>query len=204
MRRILPVSVLALLPASGIVALTPQKAWADDEKDPVQPKTVWKGEIRQEGEDFPATIYINGRDNERIKGEVHFQDWHGDECKLTFHGNVVDRQTVVWITDKKEGNGTFPGLYIGKVKGDTISGTWQVPSAKQYDRFSVKLAELDAGRAQTRGPGVGGSIYDPRRNTLVLQASPGASTATRWIIGSIVLASVVLAAIVILPRSRTK
>ena len=71
---------------------------------------------------------------------MHFK-FGGELCQLTFQGNVVDGRTVVWITDKKAGNVTFPGLYIGKVEGKTISGTWQVPSANQYDRFSVKLAE---------------------------------------------------------------
>ena len=140
MRRVVAVGVLALLAASEIAAPMPHKARAADEKDLVQPKTVWKGEIRQDGDVFPATIYINERDKERIKGEVHFKA-DGELFKLTFQGNVVGRDTVVWITDKKEGNVTFPGLYIGKVQGKTISGSWQVPSAMQYDRFSVTLAE---------------------------------------------------------------
>src|SRR5688572_20930255 len=121
MRRVVVVCGLALLAASAMVALTWHPAGAADEKDPLQPKTVWKGQIHQDGDAFPATIHITERDKERIKGEVHFQP--GEElCKLTFEGNVVDRQTVVWITDKKEGNVTFPGLYVGKVEGKTISG----------------------------------------------------------------------------------
>src|ERR1044072_242653 len=93
MRRIVAVGVLALLAASGVAALTLHKAWAGDGNDPIQPKTIWTGEIRQEGEVFSATIYITERGRERIKGEVHFQA--ADElCKLTFQGNVVDRQTV--------------------------------------------------------------------------------------------------------------
>jgi hypothetical protein len=107
-------------------------------KDPVQPKTVWKGEIHQEGEVFPTTIYVNDRDKDRIKGEIHFKT-QGGLCQLTFQGNVIDGRTVAWITDKKEGEVTFPGLYIGKIDGSSITGVWQVPSAQQYDRFSVKL-----------------------------------------------------------------
>ena len=140
MRHVIAMGVLAVLSASGIAALTMGRARAADDKDPVQPKSVWKGEIRQEGQVFPAAIFINERDEDRIKGEVNFK-FNGELCKLTFQGNVVDGHTVVWITDKKEGNVTFPGLYIGKIEGRTLSGTWQVPGAKQYDRFSVKLAE---------------------------------------------------------------
>lgn len=139
MRRVTAACVLVLLAGVGIVALARPEARAA-EKGPVQPKTVWKGEIRQDGAVFPATVYINERDQERITGEVHFTAG-GELCKLTLQGNVVDEKTVVWITDKKEGNVTSPGLYIGKVDGKTISGTWQVPSANQYDRFSVKLAD---------------------------------------------------------------
>jgi hypothetical protein len=138
MRRVVAVGVAVLV--AGAVPLTYQESRAGDDKGSVQAKTVWKGEIRQDGEVFPATVYINDRDKGRIKGEVHFES-NGELHKLTFQGNVVDRQTVVWITDKKEGNVTSPGLYIGKVEGKTISGVWQVPSANQYDRFSVKLAE---------------------------------------------------------------
>ena len=141
MRRVVAVSMAVLVAVAGAAALPHRELPAGGGKDPVQAKTVWKGEIRQDDEVFPATVYINERDKERIQGEVHFESRGGELCKLTFRGNVVDRQTVVWITDKKEGNVTFPGLYIGKVEGKTISGTWQVPSAEQYDRFSVKLAE---------------------------------------------------------------
>jgi len=140
MRQVFAVGTLVLVAAGGSLLRTQGKTWAADDKDPVQPKTVWKGEIRQDNEVFPTTIYFNSRVKDRIKGEVHFKR-DGDLQKLTFEGNVVDGRTVVWITDKKEGDVTFPGLYIGKVKGKTISGTWQVPSAKQYDRFAVKLAE---------------------------------------------------------------
>jgi hypothetical protein len=140
MRRFLAVGTLLMMAAVVAVLLTQYRVWAGDEKDVVQPNTLWKGEILQDGQVFPATISINARDNDRIKGEVHFK-FGGELCQLTFQGNVVGGRTVVWITDKKEGNVTFPGLYIGKVEGKTISGTWQVPGANQYDRFSVKLSE---------------------------------------------------------------
>jgi hypothetical protein len=140
MRHGILLSAVVLAAVVGTVFPLQQKALADNENSPIQPNTVWKGEIRQDRDAFPAAIYFQSRDKDRIKGEVHFT-FQGDTCKLTFEGNVVDGRTVVWITDKKEGNVTFPGLYIGKVEGKTITGTWQVPSAKQYDRFSVTLAE---------------------------------------------------------------
>ena len=111
-----------------------------EEKDPLAANTVWKGEIRQGTEVFPTTIYIKERDKDRIRGEIHFKTDRGVN-KLTFQGNVVEGRTVAWITDKKEGTVTFPGLYIGTLKGKSLSGVWQVPSAGQYDTFSVKLAE---------------------------------------------------------------
>ena len=128
---------LAALLVAGISGNT---AGADDEKDALQANTVWKGEIRQGGDTFPATIQITERNKDRIRGEIHFKTDSGLN-KLTFQGNVIDGGTVAWITDKKEGNVTHPGLYTGKVKGKTLSGNWQVPSAGQYDTFSVKLAE---------------------------------------------------------------
>jgi hypothetical protein len=113
---------------------------ADDEKDALKAKSVWKGKIRQGADVFPATIYVNEREKDRIRGEVHFASG-GKLPKLIFQGNVIEGGKVAWITDKKEGNVTFPGLYIGTIKGNTLSGIWQVPSAGQYDTFSVKLAE---------------------------------------------------------------
>jgi hypothetical protein len=115
-------------------------ARGDDEKDPLRADTVWKGEIRQGTETFPTTIFIQQRDKDRIRGEIHFKTESGLN-KLTFQGNVVEGRTVAWITDKKEGNVTYPGLYTGTIKGKTLSGNWQVPSAGQYDTFAVKLAE---------------------------------------------------------------
>jgi hypothetical protein len=87
---------------------------------------------------FPTTIYILYRNGNRIKGEIDFNIPSG-LGKLTFQGNVIDNNMVVWITDKKEGNVTYPGFYFGKISGNQITGTWQVPSASQYDRFSVTL-----------------------------------------------------------------
>jgi hypothetical protein len=112
-----------------------------DEKDPLRADTVWKGEIHQGTEVLTTTIYIKERDKDRIRGEIHFKSPRGNLAKLTFQGNVVDGRTVAWITDKKEGNVTYPGLYIGTIKEKTLSGVWQVPSDGQYDTFSVELAE---------------------------------------------------------------
>ena len=109
-------------------------------QDPLRQGSRWKGEILQGNQTFPTTIYISNRSGERIKGEIDFTTSSG-LSKLTFQGNIIDRNTVAWITDKKEGNVTYPGLYVGKISGNQISGIWQVPSAGQYDRFTVTLAE---------------------------------------------------------------
>ncbi|HUS24609.1 MAG TPA: hypothetical protein VM369_06650 [Candidatus Binatia bacterium] len=108
--------------------------------DPLQPNSVWRGEIRQGSAAFATTIYIKARDQDRVRGEIHFKV--GDAVnKLTFQGDVIEGRTVAWITDRKEGAVTYPGLYVGTLSENTLSGTWQVPSAKQYDRFTVKLAQ---------------------------------------------------------------
>jgi len=36
---------------------------------------------------------------------------------------------------------SYPGLYLGKLTGRELTGTWQVPSANQYDRFWFKPAQ---------------------------------------------------------------
>jgi hypothetical protein len=108
------------------------------ETDSVRANTAWKGEIRQGARAFPATIQILARNGNRIRGEIDFV-CGSNRCELTFQGDVVDATTVVWITGKKAGPVTVPGLYFGKVDGKRLSGTWQVPTAGQYDHFSVQL-----------------------------------------------------------------
>ncbi len=113
-------------------------ATAQQAQDLIRAGSRWQGEILQGNQRFPTTILVTERTGERIRGEVHFSV--GSRLnKLTFQGNVIDNSTVIWITDKKEGNVTYPGLYLGKVNGNQISGIWQVPSAGQYDRFVVTL-----------------------------------------------------------------
>src|SRR5262245_38166826 len=130
----------AVLLAITAIFLVDVAARGGDAKDPLQAKSVWRGEIRQDAEVFPTIIFIHQRDKDRIKGEIQFTS-DGELHKLTFEGNVLEGGKVAWITDKKEGSVTFPGLYIGTIKGKTLSGVWQVPSAGQYDTFSVKLAD---------------------------------------------------------------
>jgi hypothetical protein len=131
---LLPLFVLSLATVDIQISLANQ-----ENSDLIQSRTIWKGKIQQGAEIFPATIFIQARNGDRLKGEIHFGAMSNPN-KLTFQGNVIDSKTVVWITDKKEGNVTFPGLYIGKINGSSIKGVWQVPSANQYDLFSVKLA----------------------------------------------------------------
>ena len=50
-------------------------------------------------------------------------------------------EVIAWITDKKKGPVTYPGLYVGRIDGDRIAGTWQVPSARQHDEFSLTRGE---------------------------------------------------------------
>jgi hypothetical protein len=39
------------------------------------------------------------------------------------------------------GEVTHPGLYVGTVMGNTLAGTWEVPSSGQFDTFIVTRAE---------------------------------------------------------------
>lgn len=118
-------------------------------------RTLWQGHIRQGEECFAASVVIWERGEERVEGEIRFTSPMG-ESQLTFEGRVVDRNTIVWITDKKDGPVTYPGLYVGRIDGDHISGTWQVPSANQYDRFALE-------RATARGhAGPGAAADGPR------------------------------------------
>jgi hypothetical protein len=110
------------------------------EQKSIQQGSRWVGQIFQGNQSFPTTIYISDRNGNRMKGEIDFNTPSG-RSKLTFQGNIIDNNMVVWITDKKEGNVTYPGLYFGKISGNKITGTWQVPSAGQYDRFSVMLIQ---------------------------------------------------------------
>ena len=105
--------------------------------DALQQGTVWQGSIHQGEEAFPTTITIAGRIGDRITGEIRFSVGSGPANVLAFEGNVVDAHTVVWITDRRSGNVTYPGLYFGQIAGNRIAGVWQVPSAGQYDRFDV-------------------------------------------------------------------
>jgi len=134
MSRATTVTLIALSFMACVVSV------AESAEDFLQVNTVWSGEIRQGTAAFPAAIYIKGRDKDRIRGEIHFQV--GSVLnKLTFQGNIIDGRTVAWITDKKEGAVTYPGLYIGTLKNKSLSGIWQVPSANQYDIFTVKLGQ---------------------------------------------------------------
>ena len=105
--------------------------------DPLQQATVWRGSIYQGNAAYPATITILTRSADRITGEIQLVLGDGAQNILVFQGNVIGADTVVWITDRKTGNVTSPGLYFGHIVGDRLTGVWQVPSVGQYDRFEV-------------------------------------------------------------------
>lgn len=119
-------------------ACLPTSLAAQDASDALQAQTIWKGEIRQGSQSFPTTIYVVSRTNDRVRGEIDFTVPGGGLDKLSFQGNVIEGRIVTWITDKIAGNVTYPGLYFGVISNNSINGTWQVPSAGQYDSFSVQ------------------------------------------------------------------
>jgi hypothetical protein len=116
---------------------------AAETADPFAKDSVWTGTIAQGAERFPATITIKAADMGRVAGEIRFTIGAA-EAKLSFQGalrNVKGQKIVVWITDKKAGEVTYPGLYVASLSGKTLAGTWEVPSAGQFDTFSVTLQE---------------------------------------------------------------
>ena len=54
---------------------------------------------------------------------------------FTFEGVVVGRH-LAFVTDRRRGSVSFPGLYIGQIEKQTIHGWWQVPSCSQEGEFS--------------------------------------------------------------------
>lgn len=73
-------------------------------------------------------------------GEISLDFRDGRTGVLTFEGMIVGDQ-VSWITDKKRGDVTFPGLYVGTLKEDSLTGIWRVPSFGQRDKFELKRME---------------------------------------------------------------
>lgn len=113
------------------------------EANPFARSTIWKGSITQGTTTFPATFNIEPVHEGRLKGEITFSI-DGNKMKLAFQGalrNVGGQRIVAIITDKVSGDVTYPGLYVGSVQGNTLAGTWEVPSAGQFDTFAVKLVE---------------------------------------------------------------
>jgi hypothetical protein len=107
------------------------------EQDAIEAGSKWSGEIKQDQQTFTAAVLFTVRNSDRVAGEVEFKTSSG-VGRLSLHGNVLESNTVVWMTNRIDGNVTYPGLYIGKLDGDVIRGTWQVPSAAQYGRFTLR------------------------------------------------------------------
>jgi hypothetical protein len=116
------------------------RAW--EEHSEVAP-SVWTGHIRQDDESFPTTVFMWERDEGLLEGEIYFTTPEG-LCELTFAGRIVDENTLVWITDRKTGDVTYPGLYVSKLDGHRIVGTWQVPSANQCDQFYLERSNEES------------------------------------------------------------
>jgi hypothetical protein len=106
--------------------------------DLVRANTTWRGVIHQGAASFPTVITVAARDATKIRGEIDFQV-DGKVGKLSFRGDVLAPDKVVWTTTRLAGAVTAPGLYFGKISGDTMRGEWRVPSANQDDRWEVQL-----------------------------------------------------------------
>lgn len=125
------------------IALSAAAVALADEASPFAKATVWKGSITQGTTSFPATFNIEPVRAGRLRGEITFSI-DGTTMKLAFQGalrNAGGQRIVAIITDKVLGDVTYPGLYVGSVQGNTLAGTWEVPSAGQFDTFAVKLVE---------------------------------------------------------------
>lgn len=132
--------VLSLLVAAALPLAAPAQG---EEANPFLRATVWTGSIAQGSDRFPATFRIAPIEDARLKGEIVFSI-DGTEMKLSFQGalrKAGGQRIVAFITDKVSGDVTYPGLYVGSVQGNVLAGTWEVPSAGQFDTFAVTLVK---------------------------------------------------------------
>jgi hypothetical protein len=145
------------LPAIGNQAKLP----SDDQADPFQANTVWRGECLYEKSDyfpeskpFPMILYVNRRSGADFEA-VTWYPTYGNGL-LAVKGQVSAKGTVTFLEDKaihgqataggKHPNGVVPGMkFTGKMDKTTItgSGDWTGPAFNGpiRTRFTLRLAK---------------------------------------------------------------
>jgi hypothetical protein len=99
--------------------------------DLIQTHAVWQCWVEQDQRVFPGTLTILERRGADFRGEMKLDFGNHRWGQYTFHGEMNDGH-MAFLTDRKAGAVTFPGLYVGKVKGRSIIGTWRVPTYTRH------------------------------------------------------------------------
>jgi hypothetical protein len=138
LRPVAEMVVIAMV--SLVLGLSVSSASEPKNRDRLSAGSVWKGVCFQGDRVFGIQVKITKRTANDLWGEIDLDFRDGCAGKLTFEG-MVEGDRVSWITDKKAGDVTFPGLYVGTLEGKSLSGVWRVPTFRQRDKFVLKLEE---------------------------------------------------------------
>jgi uncharacterized protein (TIGR02996 family) len=103
--------------------------------DPLQAATTWKGQVEQNSRIFPTRMQVRRREGNFITGEMRCQ-FESGAGEWTYEG-VVMGPHVAYVTDRKSGSVTYPGLYLGRLDGVKFTGRWRVPSFSQEGDFRL-------------------------------------------------------------------
>jgi uncharacterized protein (TIGR02996 family) len=97
--------------------------------------TSWRGEVEQDGRIFPTLMRVFRRRGNVIEGDMRCK-FDVDRFGRFSYDGVVIGPYVAFVTDRKSGTVSYPGLYIGRIEEETIKGWWQVPCYFQKGEFS--------------------------------------------------------------------
>ena len=99
----------------------------------------WIGSLTQEGgRDDSVEFYIDvtSRSGADITGIVGFE-FTNNSCAIRFKGNVDNGRIVFSTYEPIKGSVSYPAYYSGTLTGNTITGTWRVPTYKQKGDFQA-------------------------------------------------------------------
>jgi uncharacterized protein (TIGR02996 family) len=142
LRRVLGKRV-GLLEADGAGLAFLVAAIAAPGEDLVQPESRWHGELNQPPYAFPTVFTITSRRGNAFTGEMSqdFSSVYGSAMSGRFwFTGVVLVQRISFVTNRVEGAGIFPGLYVANLssKKRTIAGTWRVPRRDMTGTFRLE------------------------------------------------------------------
>lgn len=99
----------------------------------------WTGVVNQEGTpgNHEFSIEVTRQDGIAVCGILRFT-FPSNACAIRFKG-AVNGQSVNFATyDPLAGHPTYPAICSGRITGDTLSGTWSVPSQGQKGQFQAQ------------------------------------------------------------------